>query len=57
MPNIRHFFISLYENCCIVIQISLKFVLKGPINNKPILVQIMARYRTDAKPFSEAMMA
>ena len=25
-----------------LIQISLKFVLKGPIDNKPMLVQVMA---------------
>ena len=48
--NGRHFtddileYISLYENWCILIQISLKFVPNGPIdnNNSPALVQIMA---------------
>ena len=34
--------IFLNENCFIVIQISLKLVPKGPINNNPVLVQIMA---------------
>ena len=30
------------EYCCILIKISLKFVRKGPIDNNPALVQIMA---------------
>ena len=38
-------------------QISLKFVPKGPINNIPELVQIMAWRRTGDKPLSETMMA
>ena len=29
----------LYENFCIYIQISLKFILKAPTDNKPALVQ------------------
>ena len=36
--------------------ISLKFVPKGPINNIPVLVQIMAWRRPGDKPLSEAMM-
>ena len=35
---------------------SLKFVPKGPINNTPALVQIMAWPRTGDKPLSEPMM-
>ena len=38
------------------IKISLKFVLKGQINNNPALVQIMARRRPGDKPLSEPMM-
>ena len=37
-------------------QVSLKFVPKGPINNIPALVQIMAWRRPGDKPLSEAMM-
>ena len=44
------------ENIWISIKISLKFVPKGPINNIPALVQIMAWRRTGDKPLSEAMM-
>ena len=40
----------------IPIEISLKFVPKGPINNIPALVQIMAWRRTGDKPLSEPMM-
>ena len=35
---------------------SLKFVPKGPINNIPALVQIMAWRRPGDKPLSEPMM-
>ena len=48
--------IFLNENMWIPIEISLKFVPKGPINNIPALVQIMAWRRPDDKPLSEAMM-
>ena len=41
----------------ILIEISLKFVLKGPINNKPALVQIMALRQTGDKSLSEPKMA
>ena len=44
------------ENVCIPIKISLKFVPKGPINNIPALVQIIACRRPGDKPLSELMM-
>ena len=59
--NGRHFIddifkcIFLNENVWISIKISLKFVPKGPINNIPALVQILARRRPCDKPLSEAM--
>ena len=40
---------------CILIQISLKFVPKGSINNSPALVPIMAWRRPGDKPLSEPM--
>ena len=40
----------------ISIKISLKFVPKGPINNNPALVKIMAWHRSGYKPLSEPMM-
>ena len=43
--------------CCILIEISLKFVLKGRIDNNSATVQIMARRRPGDKPLSEPMMA
>ena len=43
------------ENIRILIKISLKFVPKGPINNNPTLVQIMAWRRSGDKPLSEPM--
>ena len=48
------FFVN--ENVIISIKISLKFVPKGPINNIPTLVQIMAWRRSGDKPLSEQMM-
>ena len=48
--------IFLNENFRILIKISLKFVPKGPINNNPALVQIMAWRRPGDKPLSEPMM-
>ena len=48
--------IFLNENVRISIKISLKFVPKGPINNIPALVQIMAWHRSGDKPLSEPMM-
>ena len=46
----------LNENVCIWIKISLKLVLKGPINNIPALVQIMAWCQLVGKPLSEPLM-
>ena len=48
-------FISLFENCCILIPISLKFVPNGLINNKPALIQIMDWHRAGVKPLSKPM--
>ena len=59
--NGRHFAddtlerIFLNEHICISIEISLKFVPKGPISNMPVLVQIMALRRLGDKPLSEPM--
>ena len=44
------------ENVWISIKISLMFVPKGPINNIPALVQIMAWRLSGDKPLSEPMM-
>ena len=44
--------IFLKENFRISIEISLKFVPKGPIKNIPALVQIMAWRRSGDKPLS-----
>ena len=60
--NGRHFAddtfkrIFLNEDIRILIEISLKFVPKGPINNIPALVQIMAWRRPGDKPLSEPIM-
>ena len=48
--------IFLNENVWISLKISLKFVPKGPINNIPSSVQIMAWRRPGDKPLSEPMM-
>ena len=48
--------IFLNEHVWILIEISLKFVPKGPINNIPASVQIMAWRRPGDKPLSEPMM-
>ena len=48
--------IFLTENCCILFQFSLNFVLKWPIYNKPALVRIMAWHQTGGKPRSELTM-
>ena len=48
--------IFLNENVIISIKISMKLVPKGPINNNPALVQIMAWRRSGDKPLSEPMM-
>ena len=44
------------ENISILIQISLKFVPKGPFDKNAALVQIMAWRRPGDKPLSEPMM-
>ena len=49
--------IFLDEDLRILIQISLKFVPRGPINNTPALVQIMAWCHSGTKPLSEPMLA
>ena len=60
--NGRHFpddifkWISLNENVLITINISLKFVPRGPINSIPTLVQVMAWRWPGDKPLSEPMM-
>ena len=48
--------IFLNENLWILLKISLKFVPKGPINNIPALVWIMASRCSGNKPLSELMM-
>ena len=45
-----------WKNIRILIKISLKFVLKGPINNIPALAQIMAWRQPGDKPLSEPLM-
>ena len=47
--------IFLNKNVWIPIKLSLKFVSKGPINNIPALVQIMAWRQPGDKPLSEPM--
>ena len=47
----------LNENIWISLNISLKFIPKGPINNIPASAQIMAWRRPGDKPLSEPMMA
>ena len=60
--NGRHFpddifkWIFVNENAWISINISLKFVPRGPIHNIPTLVQIMAWRRPGDKPLSEPML-
>ena len=60
--NGRHFpddifkWIFLNENVWISIEVSLKFVRKGPNNNIPALVQIMTWRWPGDKPLSEPMM-
>ena len=47
--------IFMNEKLRILIRISLKFVPKGPIDNKSALVQVMAWRRTGDKPLREPM--
>ena len=48
--------IFLNENNGITIQISVKFVPRSPIDNKPALVQVMTWCRIGDKPLHEPMM-
>ena len=60
--NGRHFANDIFkcifvnEKCCILIQIWLKFVPEGPIDNKSTLVQVMECRLFGAKPLSEPML-
>ena len=45
-----------YKSVTISIWFSLKFVLKGPIDNKSALVQVMACRLFGADPFPEPML-
>ena len=60
--NGRHFAddifkcIFLNENVWISLKMSLKFAPRGPINNIPAMVQIMAWRRPGDKPLSEPML-
>ena len=51
---LKHIFMN--QTVSIVIKISLNFIAKGPINNIPALVEIMAWRRPGDKPLSEPMM-
>ena len=61
--NGRHFADDIFkcifmnEKFRVLIQISLKFIPRGLIENKAALVQVMACRRTGDKPLSEPMMA
>ena len=48
--------ICLNENVSILIQISLRFIPKGPVDNKWALVQVVAWRQTGAKPLPEPML-
>ena len=56
----RHFpdniFQCIFLNKNILIDVSMKFAPKGPMNNIPVLVQIMAWGRSGDKPLSVSMM-
>ena len=56
LPDDIFKWIFLNENVWISINMSLMFVSRGPINNIPILVQVMAWRRPGDKPLSEPMM-
>ena len=49
--------IFLNENVKILIQISLKFVPRSPIDNKPALIQVMAWCQRGDEPLPEPMLA
>ena len=44
------------KNEGILIQMSLKFVPRSPINNKPAVVQVMAWHQTSDKPLPEPVL-
>ena len=46
---------SMNEKIGILIRISLKFVSRGPVDNKSVLFQVMAWCQSGAKPLSEPM--
>ena len=48
--------IFLNENFCFLIQISLEFVHKGPIDDKRALVKVMTWRRTGDKPLTDPML-
>ena len=50
----RYIFVN--ENFCILIEISLNFVPKGPIDNKTALVYMMAWRRIGNKALSKPML-
>ena len=53
----RHFHIFLFENCCILILISVKYTRMVSIDSKPSLGKIMTWPRTGDKPLSQQIMA
>ena len=60
--NGRHFADDIFkcvfmtEKFCISIRISRKFVSKGPIDKKSVLIYVMALRRTDDKPLPESIL-
>ena len=50
-------FFFLYENCCIMIPVSLTFASRGPVNNDSSLMWIMAKHQTGDQPLYEPKMA
>ena len=48
-------YIFMNEKFWILIQLSLKFAPKGPIDNKAVLVQVMAWHQAGNKPLPEPM--
>ena len=52
------FIFSLFCNDCYIgIQVSQQFLPKDPVNDKPTLIQIIARFLTGDKPSSGSMVA
>ena len=52
----RTIIVTMNEKLWISIRISLKFVLKGPEDNRSELFQVMAWHRTDGNPLPEPML-